>query len=158
MSASACSQSGLYHLQQELRAKQQLEGELRESLRQAKEEGRVWREELSRVKVQAERKESETVHKLEQRLQRLESQLRESKEDTQGGHNPAITRFRDQAELLAHSPVTTEGGRGYVALEPLQVVPPTSQSDEKWSKLLESVLGKHFDQLDSSLQKILSPS
>ena len=148
------SASELHQVQQELSAKKLVEQQLRDSLKQAEEKGAMCKEELRRMKVHAERKESETVHKLEQRLQRLESQLRESEESRQSGHGAAIIRFEEQVDRLTQCPPTGDGGGGYVALHPT----PSNLdgSNERWSKLLENMLGKHFDQLDCSLQKILS--
>lgn len=150
------SASELHQVQQELSAKKLVEQQLRDSLKEAEEKGAMCKEELRRMKVHAERKESETVHKLEQRLQRLESQLRESEESRQSGHGAAIIRFEEQVDRLTQCPPTGDGGGGYVALHPT----PSNLdgSNERWSKLLENMLGKHFDQLDCSLQKILSPN
>lgn len=152
-------QSELQQLQQELREHLQLERELRESLRRAKEEGGVWRAELSKVKAEQYRHESEVINKLEHRVLNLEHQLRENQLNTEKSHSAVIKQFTEQAEQLVQSPLNLKG-QGYVALEPVHQQASSEVEDgERWSKLLENILGKHFDQLDCSLQNIiLSPN
>ena len=133
----------------------ELEQELRESLHRAKEEGGVWRAELSKVKAERNRQESEVIHKLEQRVQNLEHQLRENQLNTERSHSAAIKQFTQQAEQLLQGPLHLEGPQGYVALEPVHQQTNSEDDSERWSKLLENVLGKHFDQLDCTLQNII---
>ena len=135
----------------------QLEQELRESLHRAKVEGGLWRAELSKIKCEEDRQENQVIYKLEQRVQILEHQLRENQLNTENCSNSAaIKQFTEQAEQLVQSPLNLGGGR-YVALEPVhQQTGLEVEDSEKWSKLLENVLGKHFDQLDCSLQNIIA--
>lgn len=155
---SAGCQTELQQVQQELKAQLQLEQELRESLHRAKEEGGIWRENLSKLKSERDRQESELIHVLEQRVQNLERQLRESQLNKEGAHITAIKKFNEQTEQLLRTPVSTSEG-GYVALEPLhQLASSEVEESERWTKVLEDVLGKHFDQLDCSVQRILSPN
>lgn len=158
---SAGCHGELQQVQQELKAKKQLELELRESLRRAKEEGRAWRDEVTRMKAQLDKEESEVIQKLEERVQKLERQLRESQARiTVGIQNTAIQRFEENTEAFLQTPFIREDKEGYVALEPVhghQTDGSQLEESNKWSQMLEDVLGKHFDQLDCSLTKILSP-
>ena len=78
----------------------QLERELRESLHRAKEEGGVWRAELSKVKAEQYRQESELIHRLEQRVQNLEHQLRENQLNTEKSHSAAIKQFTEDRKSV----------------------------------------------------------
>ena len=168
---------GERRLKEELRSQLETEKRLREELNRAKRDGDKWKQQLDKVKVQQGRQESEVVRRLEERVQKLEHQLRESRQtSSEGGapqntKNEAIGRFEEEAERLIHTPVgPTNSGHGYVALEPVRPHHhghPAAASregegeggeSEQWSQLLESVLEKHFDQLDSSLQRMLSPN
>lgn len=161
-------------LREELGAHMEVEKGLREELHRTKREGDKWKQQLDKVKVQQGREESEVVQRLEERVQKLEHQLRESHRSSgrggtpQNANNEAIGRFEVEAERVIHSPVGgASGGYGYVALEPVHThhhhhpAAPSGEGggreSEQWSQLLEGVLGKHLDQLDSSLQKMLSP-
>ena len=163
---------GERQLKHEVSAHLEVEKRLREELNKAKRDRDNWKQQLDKVKIQHESHESEVVRGLEERVQKLEHQLRESHHSSGEGEAPpntkneAIGRFEEEAERLIHTPVgVTNSGRGYVALEPVhhhQPQPSASRreggDDDRWSQLLESVLGKHFDQLDSSLQRMLSPN
>ena len=165
---------GERRLKEELGIKLEMEKRLREELNRAKRDGDKWKQQLDKVKIQQGRQESEVVQLLEERVQKLEHQLRESQQTSSGGapqntNNEAIGRFEEEAERLIRTPVgVTNSGHGYVALEPVHPHHHRAAANregegeggdsEQWSQLLESVLGKHFDQLDSSLQKMLSPN
>ena len=151
---SAGCHSELQQVQQKLRAQLQVEQELRESLRRAKEEGGVCREELAKVKGRQGKGESQVVRKLEERVHKLEQQLRESQ------HNSAaIKQFEEKAEAFLQNPIHSSNERTYVSLEPVHEHAGSAVGEDmKWSGMLENVLGKHFDQLDCSLQNMLSPN
>ena len=172
-------------LRKELGAHLEVEKGLRDELHRTRREGDNWKQQLDKVKVQQGQEESEVVRRLEERVQKLEHQLRESHRSSGRGETPqttkneAIGRFEAEAERVVHSPVGGASGRvvdspvggagggcGYVALEPVHPhhhpAAPSGEGEggerEQWSQLLEGVLGKHFDQLDSSLQRMLSPN
>ncbi len=162
-------------LREELGAHSEMEKGLREELNRTRREGDKWKQQLDKVKVQHGRQESEVVRRLEDRVQKLEQQLREShrsngrKGTPQNTKNDAIGRFEVEAERVIHTPPAAAGGGGtnvgcgYVALEPVHTHHhhPSEREggeSEQWSQLLEGVLGKHFDQLDSSLQRMISPN
>ena len=166
---------GERRLKEELGTQLEMEKRLREELNRAKRDGDKWKQQLDKVKVQQGRQEREVVQRLEERVQKLEHQLRESRQtNSEGGapqdtKNEAIGRFEEEAERLICTPVgVTNSCHGYVALEPVHPNhhPAAANREgegeggegEQWSQLLESVLGKHFDQLDSSLQRMLSPN
>lgn len=161
---------GERRLKEEVGTHFEMEKRLREELNRAKREGDNWKRQLDKVKVQLGRQESEVVRRLEERVQKLEHQLRESHRSSSGEGGPpanteneAIGRFEVEAERLIHTPTGgANGGCGYVALEPVlpsqHPAPGEGAESEQWSQLLENVLGKHFDQLDSSLQRMLSPN
>ena len=156
---STTCQSELQKVQKELKAQLEVEQGLREALQRAKDEGCTWKEELTYLKGQQVKQDSEVVRMLEQRVQKLEHQLKEA-EHSKGREScsAAIEQFQDLAEAFIQTPV--DGGHdGYIALEPVYK-PNSSETEdtEKWAKLLENILGKHFDQLDTSLQNILSPN
>lgn len=164
-------------LRKELGAHLEVEKGLRDELHRTRREGDKWKQQLDKVKVQQGQEESEVVRRLEERVQKLEHQLRESHRSSGRGETPqstkneAIGRFEAEAERVVDSPVGgASGGCGYVALEPVHPhhhhnhhpAAPSGEGEggqrEQWSQLLEGVLGKHFDQLDSSLQRMLSPN
>ena len=161
---SADCESELEEVRGKLLAQLEAEKKLREELSRAKKEGGKWKQQLDKVKVQQGRQESEVVQRLEERVQKLEHQLRESQRiSDEGGvsQNEAIGQFKQQVEELSGTPIGLTNGSGYVALEPVHHLPTSREREgdtEQWSQLLETVLGKHFDQLDSSLHKMLSPN
>jgi hypothetical protein len=157
-------------LREELSTHSEMEKGLREELNRTRREGDKWKQQLDKVKVQHGRQESEVVRRLEERVQKLEQQLRESLRNSgrggtlQNTRNEAIGRFEAETERVIDTPAAggTNVGCGYVALEPVHTHHhhPSEREggeSEQWSQLLEGVLGKHFDQLDSSLQRMLSP-
>ena len=154
-------------LNEELRAHSDMEKRLTEELTRTKKERDKWKRQLDEVKVRQNIRESEVVQRLEERVHKLERQLREGQHrSTEGGapRNEAIGQFEREAERLIHGApvgVTHSSAAGYVSLEPLPAHPAGREGGvkrEQWSQLLENVLGKHFDQLDSSLEKILTPN
>ena len=113
-------------LRKELGAHLEVEKGLRDELHRTRREGDKWKQQLDKVKVQQGQEESEVVWRLEERVQKLEHQLRESHrssgwgETHQSTKNKAIGRFEVEAERVVHSPVGgASGGCGYVALEPV---------------------------------------
>ena len=149
---------GERRVKEELSTHMEMEKRLKEELSRAKREGDKWKQQLDKVTVHQARQESEVVRRLEERVQKLEHQLRESQRtsSSEGGatQSGAIGQFEEQAERLIHTPGPvdmTSSGCGYAASREVG-------EGEQWSQLLESVLGKHFDQLDNSLQRMLSPN
>ena len=146
---------GERRLKDELRSHLEMETRLNEELSRAKRETDKWKQLLDKVKVQQASQESEVVRRLEDRVQKLEHQLRESQHTSSSEGRAtqceAIGQFEEQTERLIHTPgpvdMTSSGQRH-----------TEGGQSEQWSQLLESVLGKHFDQLDSSLQRMLSPN
>ena len=133
--------------------------QLREAVGHHTQEEARLRSELKRVQQERQEQllkfgENRMIAELEDRVERLEKQLREAHNSQSTVHDDippitehhhketAIGQFVDQVERLACN-------REYVALSPV--------SDTGLSQALEGILDKHFNQLDTSLQGILSP-
>lgn len=126
--------------------------QLREALRENVEEKEGVRRELERVRQeqQTKMKENTVITELQERVERLETQLREAQsQKIHEEDNYPLIELQDNTvigEFVNHVDELVSG----------ECVTMSPDTEPRLSQALEGILDKHFNQLDTSLQAILS--